>query len=124
MCGRFAITLPSDAMAHLFEAQPANDLPPVPNFNVCPTNQVHSIVSADAGRRMTSMRWGFLPHWYKSPTDGPLLINARSETLAEKPAFATPAGPGAVCYRSAAFMSGRKTPMANGCRGTSKPKPL
>ena len=33
------------------------------------------------------MRWGFLPHWYKTPTDGPLLINARSETIAEKPAF-------------------------------------
>jgi putative SOS response-associated peptidase YedK len=33
------------------------------------------------------MRWGFVPQWYKSPTDGPLLINARAETLAEKPAF-------------------------------------
>jgi putative SOS response-associated peptidase YedK len=33
------------------------------------------------------MRWGFIPHWYKKPNDGPLLINARSETLAEKPAF-------------------------------------
>jgi putative SOS response-associated peptidase YedK len=30
------------------------------------------------------MRWGFLPHWYKTPTDGPLLINARAETIAEK----------------------------------------
>ena len=34
------------------------------------------------------MRWGFLPHWYKSERDGPLLINARAETLADKPAFA------------------------------------
>ena len=33
------------------------------------------------------MRWGFLPHWYKAPNGGPLLINARSETIAEKPAF-------------------------------------
>ncbi len=33
------------------------------------------------------MRWGFLPHWYKTETDGPLLINARAETIAEKPAF-------------------------------------
>ena len=33
------------------------------------------------------MRWGFLPRWYKTPTDGPLLINARAETVAEKPAF-------------------------------------
>jgi putative SOS response-associated peptidase YedK len=34
------------------------------------------------------MRWGFIPTWYKTPTDGPLLINARAETIAQKPAFA------------------------------------
>ena len=87
MCGRLAITLPSDAMAQLFDAAPANDLPDVPNFNVCPTNQVHVVLAGATGRRLVSMRWGFLPHWYKAPNDGPLLINARSETLAEKPAF-------------------------------------
>ncbi|MDJ0828082.1 MAG: SOS response-associated peptidase [Rhodobacter sp.] len=87
MCGRFAITLPPDAMAQLFEAVPANDLPGVPNYNVCPTNQVHVVTSDEAGRRLVAMRWGFLPHWYKTPTDGPLLINARAETIAEKPAF-------------------------------------
>jgi putative SOS response-associated peptidase YedK len=87
MCGRFAITLPDDAMASLFEAVPANDLPTVPNYNVCPTVQVHTVTSEDGIRRLRPMRWGFLPHWYKSLTDGPLLINARSETIAEKPAF-------------------------------------
>jgi putative SOS response-associated peptidase YedK len=86
MCGRFAITLPPDAMAQLFEAVPANDLPPLPNFNVCPTNQIHAVVS-DGQRRLVALRWGFLPHWYKSPSDGPLLINARAESVAEKPAF-------------------------------------
>ena len=87
MCGRFALTLPSDAMAQLFEAIPANDLPNIPNFNICPTNQVHVVTSDDGARRLGSMRWGFLPHWYKAPNDGPLLINARAETVAEKPAF-------------------------------------
>ncbi|RZW03678.1 MAG: SOS response-associated peptidase [Rhodobacteraceae bacterium] len=87
MCGRFAITLPDDAMASLFDAAPANDLPHVPNYNVCPTNQIHTITSEAGSRRLRPMRWGFLPHWYKSPADGPLLINARSETIAEKPAF-------------------------------------
>lgn len=88
MCGRFAVTLPPDAMAQLFQAAPANDLPPAPNYNVCPTTQVHVVQAGEAGdRRLVSMRWGFLPHWYKSPTDGPLLINARAETIAEKPAF-------------------------------------
>lgn len=87
MCGRYAVTLPNDAMARLFAAQPSNDLPEVPNYNVCPTNPVHVVRAGEQGRRLMPMRWGFLPHWYKSATDGPLLINARAETLAEKPAF-------------------------------------
>lgn len=87
MCGRFAITLPHDAMAALFEAQPANDLPDVPNYNVCPTNRIHVVRSDGTQRRLGAMRWGFIPHWYKSANAGPLLINARAETIAEKPAF-------------------------------------
>ena len=87
MCGRFVITHPSDEMAQLFDAAPSNDLPPVPNFNVCPTNQVHVVTSDGGSRRLRAMRWGFIPHWAKTPGDGPLLINARSETIAEKPAF-------------------------------------
>ncbi|MEM6656879.1 MAG: SOS response-associated peptidase [Pseudomonadota bacterium] len=87
MCGRFAITLPNDAMAQLFSARPANALPADPNYNVCPTNQVHVVRAGDTGRSLDALRWGFLPHWYKTETAGPLLINARAETLAEKPAF-------------------------------------
>ena len=88
MCGRMAVTLPPDAMALLFAAAPANDLPEVPNFNVCPTNDVFIVTSSEAGaRKLQAMRWGFIPHWYKKPNDGPLLINARAETIAEKPAF-------------------------------------
>lgn len=73
-------------MAQLFEAAPANDLPAVPNYNVCPTNPVH-VVTSGTGRRLVAMRWGFIPKWYRAPNDGPLLINARAETIAEKPAF-------------------------------------
>lgn len=74
-------------MAQLFNAVPANDLPEVPNYNVCPTNPVHVITAQDGRRRLGAMRWGFIPHWYKTPNDGPLLINARAETVADKPAF-------------------------------------
>jgi len=88
MCGRFAITLPDDAMAQLFDAAPANDLPPVPRFNICPTQPVAVAISAEGRRRYGPMRWGFIPRWYKTPTDGPLLFNARSEGMAERPAFA------------------------------------
>ncbi|ROT99482.1 SOS response-associated peptidase [Histidinibacterium lentulum] len=91
MCGRMAITLPHEAMAQVFGAVPANDLPEVPDYNVCPTVNVHTVVSAEGGRLLRPMRWGLLPPWYKTPTDGPLLINARAETIVEKPAFRTAA---------------------------------
>jgi putative SOS response-associated peptidase YedK len=82
-----AVTLPHDAMAQVFDAAPANDLPQVPNYNVCPTTQVATVTSDTGTRRLRPIRWGFLPHWYKAVNDGPLLINARAETIAEKPAF-------------------------------------
>ncbi|MDU8927390.1 SOS response-associated peptidase [Alisedimentitalea sp. MJ-SS2] len=87
MCGRFAMTLPTDAMAQLFGAVPGNDLPDVPSYNVCPTTNIHVVSGEEGQRRLGAMRWGFLPSWYKNLTDGPLLINARAETIAEKPAF-------------------------------------
>lgn len=87
MCGRFVITHPAAALAALFDALPANDLPEAPRHNVCPTQPVAAVTSGEGGRRLVALRWGFLPAWYKSPTDGPLLINARAETVAEKPAF-------------------------------------
>jgi len=79
--------VPQTAMAQLFGAVPANDLPVVPDYNICPTQAV-AVVTSDAGlRHLRPMRWGFIPHWYRAPNDGPLLINARAETIAEKPAF-------------------------------------
>lgn len=87
MCGRMTMTHPNDAMAQLFEAAPANDLPDPPTYNLCPTQSVGVVVSGDGARALRPMRWGFLPHWYKATNGGPLLINARAETIAEKPAF-------------------------------------
>ncbi len=87
MCGRMAITLPHDAMSQMFAAAPANDLPEVPNYNVCPTVQVAAVTSTGGARQYRPMRWGFVPHWYKKVNGGPLLINARAETIADKPAF-------------------------------------
>lgn len=87
MCGRFTITHPNQALADMFRASLGNDLPEGPRFNVCPTQPV-PVVTSDAGaRRLRAMRWGFLPAWYKTPTDGPLIINARADTIATKPAF-------------------------------------
>lgn len=87
MCGRFAITLPHEAMSQLFGAVAANALPQIPNYNVCPTNDIYVVYRAEDTRRLGAMRWGFTPPWYDSFNAGPLLINARAETIAEKPAF-------------------------------------
>jgi putative SOS response-associated peptidase YedK len=93
MCGRFALTTPQAAVAELFGAAETEALAERlgnagPRWNVCPTTWIPVVrTREDGGRDLTAMRWGFVPRWYKSPTDGPLLINARSETVAEKPAF-------------------------------------
>ena len=87
MCGRFTITHPNEALAALFDAVMGNDLPDSPRFNICPTTSIAAITSDGGRRRMQAMRWGFIPSWYKTPGDGPLIINARSDTVAVKPAF-------------------------------------
>ena len=92
MCGRFALTTPIDAVADLFGAVLDPRLREAlgnlgPRWNICPTTPVAAVVSGDDGRRLVPLRWGFVPRWYKTPSDGPLLINARAETIAEKPAF-------------------------------------
>ena len=82
-----ALTLPHDAMVQLFAATPSNDMPEAVNYNVCPTVQIPVVTFDESGRRLRPMRWGFVPHWYEKPNGGPLLINARAETISEKPAF-------------------------------------
>ena len=87
MCGRLAISLPKEAMTELFQATPANDLPQTPNYNVCPTDNIHTVTSDQGTRHLRAMRWGFVPSWYATLAGGPLLMNAQSETITEKPAF-------------------------------------
>jgi putative SOS response-associated peptidase YedK len=52
MCGRFAITIPQDALVNLFHATPANDLPSTPNYNVCPTTLIHTLIATDGMRQL------------------------------------------------------------------------
>jgi len=87
VCGRFVLETPLKATAEIFNAQMAESLVTVPNFNIRPSENISVLVSNSGNRKLGQMRWGFVPHWYKSVADGPLLFNARAETLAEKPAF-------------------------------------
>lgn len=87
MCGRLTLTAPAEALAALFDAALANDLPEGPRFNICPTQPVPVVTSEGGLRRLRPMRWGLVPPWYDRPTGGPLIINARSDGIATKPAF-------------------------------------
>ena len=89
MCGRYLITTSFEAMARLFDAELEPLGPDAPRPNVSPTQAVPVVVSGDGFRRIAPMRWGLVPPWAKRLGDGPLMINARAETIAEKPAFRT-----------------------------------
>lgn len=86
MCARFALTWSPEAVAGWFHALQVK-ASFEPRYNVCPTMAVPVAVNYKGKRHLVSMRWGFIPKWYKTPTDGPLLINARAETIDKKPAF-------------------------------------
>ena len=92
MCGRFVLTTPQLAIREAFGAEPSAKLDERlgnagPRWNICPTTQIPVVLRHDGRRLLAPLRWGFIPRWYKAPNGGPLLINARSETIAEKPAF-------------------------------------
>ena len=87
MCGRFALDIPLSALAGFFRVDEIIDIGP--RFNISPTQMVPAIFNdSDTGRRVLKMfRWGLIPSWAKDASIGSRLINARSETAAEKPAF-------------------------------------
>jgi putative SOS response-associated peptidase YedK len=85
MCGRFALTVdPSD----LQEAFPEFSFPAqaAPRFNIAPSQPILAVPN-DGTNKADFFVWGLIPSWAKDPTIGSHLINARAETLAEKPAF-------------------------------------
>src|ERR1700748_1112282 len=85
MCGRYVIISTPEAIRALFGYAELPNFPP--RYNVAPTQPI-PIVRLDNGKRSFAlMRWGLLPSWVKDPRTFTLLINARSETVREKPAF-------------------------------------
>jgi putative SOS response-associated peptidase YedK len=107
MCGRFTLKTDPKAIASQFkvssiailEGRIADLTAPVlsvdqadneifqPNFNVAPTHQIPAIVSRENETQLAAFSWGLVPNWAKDPAIGSRMINARSETAAEKPSF-------------------------------------
>ena len=86
MCGRFAFYSPSEAAAALFGV--SGSMPVEPRYNIAPTQFVAAIRGGeDNERELVMLRWGLVPSWAKDPSIGNRMINARAETVAEKPSF-------------------------------------
>jgi putative SOS response-associated peptidase YedK len=85
MCGRFVITSPPAALRQIFGYIEQPNFPP--RHNVAPTQPIPVVILENGGRHFHLMRWGLIPSWVKDPRTFSLLINARSETVREKPAF-------------------------------------
>jgi putative SOS response-associated peptidase YedK len=88
MCGRFAFYSPAEATAALFGATGSLDL--APRYNIAPTQDIAAVRNREgdaSGRELVALRWGLVPFWAKDPAIGNRMINARAETVAEKPAF-------------------------------------
>ena len=86
MCGRFTIDIPPEFLAELFGLAEAPVI--APRFNVAPTQQVPVVRQyADGENHLDPLRWGLIPSWTKEKSGSNLMINARSETVSEKPAF-------------------------------------
>jgi len=86
MCGRFSQRHSwSDVHAFLSLLGPAQNL--AARYNVAPTQEVGVVRAASGGRRLSMLRWGLLPPWAKDASIAARLINARAETVSEKPSF-------------------------------------
>jgi putative SOS response-associated peptidase YedK len=89
MCGRFAITLPPEAVRGFFAYIEQPNFPP--RYNIAPTQPIPIVTaqahSAGECRHFTLMRWGFLPGFVKDPKAFPLIINARAESILDKASF-------------------------------------
>lgn len=83
------MTTPPAKLADFFgmAVGPAEQAELAPRYNIAPTQPVATVLVVTGDRRMRRMRWGLVPHWAKDLLIGSRMINARAETVAEKPSF-------------------------------------
>lgn len=88
MCGRFTLFADYEQILERFDVDVAFDEEKYsPNFNVAPSQSVISIINDGSRNRLGALRWGVMPGWAKDEKIGYKMINARSETVDEKPSY-------------------------------------
>jgi len=85
MCGRFSLGSPESELYEEFGLLPPDDYRP--RYNIAPSQDVLAVAGTGDAARLGRLRWGLVPAWAKDPSIGNRMINARAETLAEKPSF-------------------------------------
>ena len=86
MCGRFALARSPDELSRVFDLAECADF--TPRYNIAPSTEIPVIRHSPSNQKVLHLlRWGLVPHWSKDITIGSHLINARAESLAEKPSF-------------------------------------
>jgi putative SOS response-associated peptidase YedK len=88
MCGRYVLTTPAEALRRLFDFVEHPNL--APRYNIAPTQEVPVVRQRrepQGERSIQMLRWGLVPSWARDLSGGAKMINARAETVAEKPAF-------------------------------------
>jgi putative SOS response-associated peptidase YedK len=86
MCGRYTLKTPINGLAERFEIE---EYPSSlnPSYNIAPTQEVAAVVEEDEKRKLEMFHWGLIPSWAKDPAIGNKMINARAETVSEKPSY-------------------------------------
>jgi putative SOS response-associated peptidase YedK len=87
MCGRYNLITDAQAFVDFFEL--SNCLELSPRYNIAPSQQIPAVRLVDNRREAGLLHWGLIPHWAKDRRIAYKMINARAETVAEKPAFRT-----------------------------------
>jgi putative SOS response-associated peptidase YedK len=89
MCGRFVAASDADDLARLFDVDDRQTDELAASYNVAPTMPVYAIAEHATRRHLVSFRWGLIPNWSDDPKGAARMINARAETVADKPAYRT-----------------------------------
>lgn len=123
MCGRFAADASVDELVEFFEIDQVDDSLPPPRYNIAPTMDVAAVVAVAGAegpqRRLRSFRWGLVPSWQTDPRRGARLINARAETVAQRPSFRAAFARRRCIIPVLGYYEWRKAPL--GPKGSTQP---
>ena len=119
MCGRFVLEATVTEIERTFGLDTVPDMPP--RYNIAPTQPIAIVRARDVPegsnrppRELVFARWGLIPSWAKDPNQSPLLINARSETAAQKASFRSAMRHGRVLVPASGFYEWKRTPPPDG----------